>query len=976
MRVSLGAFSATSESTSGMPRSLLSLVFVVLSVCVSAVTCSNVILNGVTWGTVVQLSARNATLRSIAVDPATGELALGSFSNVAHNLVVLDADMAAQATAEDTIARYATPMFVQQNVSYPPFCPEVSESVQQLPIVHPFLVTSLAYRSPAVVAQASAAPAQAMSRLLFANYIPRYGVFELDRPLMGNGKNIYENVSYRVGSVSSIVGNTSTCTYINRASLANNTRNTTCDLRYAKGLVVDSRTGDLYLSQPYSVAKVDASTGEIFYYFGNESRPGTNTDAFNYAAVMRWDATTNNPQQLALDEYRGLMYVAEGDLYTVRRIDMATGVASVLTGKMLYDTFPPAVCVNDNCTMDDMVFVFVSGLALHHVSASETWLFVFDFTTAVVYRMVLETGRVSTIAGEPLRCCTKTTLLSGAGHLAVWFNPTTYTGSLFIAARGLQRVTWTQPLPPRPPVTTTGTDVTTVSSVVVAGLGGGISTTEAITMVLMSSAMCSQRAVPTSPVLQNVFFFGKDQSLRSAPDATTPWLLLGVCLIFFLCHFIGVVVSRCTAGSQPGRKSWREAAAFCQLPSYSIVVYDFLTPLAVYSGVRALAHPMQSSDGVGVSAAGTAVALLATLGIRISFQRHSRKNIYLIPRVVNPVVPAAASGGLEMAVVPSSSSLTDLSASFSSSFTSLLGLPSKARRSEQLQKLETSFSETVEQDPTEAGTYLHRLHTYIRLLEDRCMPTGYWKPIDVAKQWGPLFAKMNHDFPDGKAAEQMLALVAAVLTAVASVFHSGVACRAVMWLLAALFSVAAVVVALKMPYRLPLENAFSPASFVMLSVLAALRAADGEENAINVIQLLNSLFLVGKSCAQFMVWWRDSTVRELHLAQGKSYDSAVNSPVSTMPESRQLSDDFSWSRNPSDDLLPVMPLQHSDLALANDTCGAVPQLPQESFADSQALREGAGSAVHPNAAVAASSLVTVRAVQRRSREDDDADSDL
>ncbi|CUG91963.1 membrane-associated protein, putative [Bodo saltans] len=219
------------------------------------------------------------------------------------------------------------------------------------------------------------------------------------------------------------------CTNADSQFVNNSIVNSSTVIASPKYIAIHPVSGDVFFTQSYSVVRLQemqSSAKIIQYYFASDTRP-LNTSApvpeeFYFGhSIKRWDATTDHPNQIAIDGTDNILYVAEQ--FSVRKIDMTSGDATVILGgasstMTMYDWFPLTVkrCAqspNVSCNASDVMLIDVGGLALYRGNSSDDsnntpveWLFVADVTGAMIYRLDLHkpggVHAVTMIAGQPL----------------------------------------------------------------------------------------------------------------------------------------------------------------------------------------------------------------------------------------------------------------------------------------------------------------------------------------------------------------------------------------------------------------------------------------------------------------------------------------------------------------------------------------------------------------------------------------------
>jgi hypothetical protein len=679
------------------------------------------------------------------------------------------------------------------------------------------------------------------------------------------------------------------------------------------GLIEDpSDDGVVYISQPNAIARVDRA-GQWSYYFGDPERPGMRNESYNYNTT-RWNATTLWPSQIAVDAPNRMMYVAESGMATIRAIDMSAsgGSAVVVAGKLEWLGFPPDSCKDDNCTAADLHFIYPDSVAVYHSEAlQETWLFVGDFTASVVYRIVLETGKATVVAGSMLdRYSTKKVPLGHQGNLATYFDPALSIGSLFMVVHGgVLRIQWKEPPvapePSSPEATTTETVAggITTSSVAVGILFGGVAVTEATAIITVSSVRCRVSSSRRRGVIQNMFFFFlSNDNNNAAPSSLGAWVMLALVLAFAAGHMLTVsVVHRAALRNREklddvdamGSSTWLLAAVKARFPSVSWIAADTLCPLAVYAAMEAASSPQQTSNEVASASMVVIFIMTAFVATRVYFQRMVAPGIDFKERIVNPLcqyggpLPLQSQKDDENVMPPRQDSRMTMASSSSfisltSSFASLLGVAPQRRGenvSAQTQALQASFTAFSQQDiippvvedpfkgsKNEAQS-TSLLLACLSLGTTSVMPRGYWMPPDVTRRWNTAFSKMDELYRDQKWMETSLTLISGLLSGIASGMSDQPACQPLMGLLAAMFFLAACAVVWWRPYRLPTESFFTPTSFVLLALICLVNALDDEmpQETSSVLQILHSIVVVTKTIAQLLITKQDQTVYEEHI---------------------------------------------------------------------------------------------------------------
>ena len=271
--------------------------------------------------------------------------------------------------------------------------------------------------------------------------------------------------------------------------------------------------GCVYFNQANSVGYVNLSTGVYYDFFGSETTPGSFNDTFNMKTVPVWNATTSGPSDFFIDEKNRVMYVAEMNFNTVRRIDLgaANGSSSVRLASMAVGYFNSPVPFGANCTDDTPCWsnrtslVNPTAVAVYNArSVRETWLFVADLTVSL-YKVIVETGKVVLIAGTPF--------LGGETHFGTFPGTTVQLGwvrqlsvspnSLIVADRKLRVIDLEDPAyDPQPPAPTsappvlpqtvvTGTQTTiVVSTLVVAVVNPSMGVQVTRASLLLNLVLC------------------------------------------------------------------------------------------------------------------------------------------------------------------------------------------------------------------------------------------------------------------------------------------------------------------------------------------------------------------------------------------------------------------------------------------------------------------------------------------------------
>lgn len=387
-----------------------------------------------------------------------------------------------------------------------------------------------------------------------------------------------------VGTVTRIAGDGS-CDY-NQSDPTNTTVASMSPLSFIGGIAQHPTIdGSLFVSQRCVVVEIDSS-GVLTYFFGDADRCGEYNHTFNAFTIKRWDATTRYPTHMAVDEQNQTLYVAESGFNTIRAVNVKTGDTSVIVGtSFLYIenlTFPPTC--EPNCSASSLTLLSVSGVAVHWSSAlQQTWLFVSDYTNAMIIRVIVETGLASVVAGVSLEY-RRPYGLGIVRNIAIFFDVQTSRGYLFfgVAHVGVKRITWIEPQPPSP-TTAPATAVEkaadgVATTVVIAGtVLGGVAVMESIAMITIGSVQCSAPSSAKNDVVHQVFFFFAD----SIPASAEGWVYLLLVATFAAIHAALMVVFRYVWVTDSITDHWAYALSRCRFPAASIVAAEALFPLAV-----------------------------------------------------------------------------------------------------------------------------------------------------------------------------------------------------------------------------------------------------------------------------------------------------------------------------------------------------------------------------------------------------------
>jgi sugar lactone lactonase YvrE len=157
-------------------------------------------------------------------------------------------------------------------------------------------------------------------------------------------------------------------------------RGTAARFRTIRGLVSD-KAGTLYVADSgnYTIRKVDLGTGMVTTIAGTAQMPGS---ADGTGATARFD----NPYGLALDG--GNLYVADSTASTLRKVDLATRAVTTFAG-----AYREARTVDAAGT--DARFYFPEDLT----AAGDGNFYVADTGSNIIRRVVIATAQVTTLAG-------------------------------------------------------------------------------------------------------------------------------------------------------------------------------------------------------------------------------------------------------------------------------------------------------------------------------------------------------------------------------------------------------------------------------------------------------------------------------------------------------------------------------------------------------------------------------------------------
>ncbi|CUE70298.1 membrane-associated protein, putative [Bodo saltans] len=452
--------------------------------------------------------------------------------------------------------------------------------------------------------------------IAFADSVPHSNILRVNRTLSSKG-----SVNLAAG-----LDDSELCNF-NVTNAQNNTNAKMNSWGWTYGIIEDPREdGCLYVSHYYVVGRLSPD-GNYSYYFGDYEKPGTWNDTFNSVTLPRWSATTNNPTQLAIDSTTRKMYVAESGMHTIREIDMQSGLATIVAGNLSWSDFPPINCsYPSNCTADQLQLIYPSSVAVY-VSAAfgETWLFVGDFTAALIYRIVLtgniRTNAVTIISGKLFQYWDKSS--TPARHsIAAYFDTTTNTGALFIVGqKGIQRIDWAepplQPLPSPTPTPTSTVDETaagaTAATVIVTALMGGVAVTESTTLLTVGSVRCRSSSSRKRSIMQQIFYFLASNGDENTPSTGAAWGMFAIVIIFsglwgmfvIVIIFSGLHVGaaalvyyRLDEEEKAKRGAWSTVCASGRCPSFSWITADTLFPLSLYSAMEAVTTASQTSGEI------------------------------------------------------------------------------------------------------------------------------------------------------------------------------------------------------------------------------------------------------------------------------------------------------------------------------------------------------------------------------------------
>ncbi|CUG87054.1 membrane-associated protein, putative [Bodo saltans] len=416
------------------------------------------------------------------------------------------------------------------------------------------------------------------------------------------------------------------------------------DMNSANYIAFDSRTGNLYLTQSRAVFQISAADNNAYYYLGNQQQAGDRTTE-PYTPINRLLARTSQPNQIFIDEVGDTMYVAENGMGTVRQIQMTTGNASVVIGQFLSYTWPPASCPPSNpCTADNVTFSGLTSVALYRAqSVNQRWLFIGDLTEAVIYKMILETGVVTVVAGQMLNSGTidgaaSVSRLSVIKCIAIGFS------SIYVADGSLRRLELNDNPTPAPPVIAPAVLDQTSNAVVGATLALGIVNPTGATQasranVIMALARC-ERQFGQLPAYTHLLQFsvGDDPDFQYFVGAVIGNIV--ICLGTLLLNAL-MVFGYAKYTNQPASS----AASSLKFPSLVSLPLLFVLNPTISVGVSLMAYASGWMIGIGVL--GFLASLIGfgivTVYFVFFFEGHSdfemldKKFSGVFARMVNPV---------------------------------------------------------------------------------------------------------------------------------------------------------------------------------------------------------------------------------------------------------------------------------------------------------------------------------------------------
>jgi DNA-binding beta-propeller fold protein YncE len=188
------------------------------------------------------------------------------------------------------------------------------------------------------------------------------------------------------------------------------------ELLEPEGIAVSAADGAAFVAggRAWSVHRIDLATGETTLFAGSP---------YGHGFFDAWglDARFGAPSAITTDG-RGTLFVGDPDNHAVRALRIATRQVSTVAGT-------PSVCGNDDGALPEATLCDPAGLA-----SDGGVLFVADASTQTVRRIDLESGTVSTLAGEPFT----RGYADGKGRAARFSSPAGLAfarGALFVADR-------------------------------------------------------------------------------------------------------------------------------------------------------------------------------------------------------------------------------------------------------------------------------------------------------------------------------------------------------------------------------------------------------------------------------------------------------------------------------------------------------------------------------------------------------------
>jgi DNA-binding beta-propeller fold protein YncE len=188
------------------------------------------------------------------------------------------------------------------------------------------------------------------------------------------------------------------------------------ELLRPEGIAISAADGAAFVTggRSWALHRVDLATGGTTIFAGNPQGRGF-FDAWGLDA--RFGALT-----AITSDGRGTLFVADPDNHAVRAVRIATREVSTVAGT-------PSLCGNDDGALREATFCDPAGLAFGGGA-----LYVADSSTQTVRRVDLESGMVSTLAGEPFA----RGHVDGVGRAARFSSPAGLAfsgGALFVADR-------------------------------------------------------------------------------------------------------------------------------------------------------------------------------------------------------------------------------------------------------------------------------------------------------------------------------------------------------------------------------------------------------------------------------------------------------------------------------------------------------------------------------------------------------------